>query len=135
MTSKRTKDTKKLSFIFLVLSVLSYIGVAAFTVISLFSKLGGTEKEGIDILSEALKARLVSVSVTIVIVTLIALIIKNKIRTMVYMLSLVVVGIIYGEVAMYAVLGVYFVDEFIFTYLHAKYKNLSIINKEIDKRA
>ena len=135
MTSKRTKDTKKLSFIFLVLSVLSYIGVAAFTVISLFSKLGGSEKEGIDILSEALKARLVSVSITIVIVTLIALIIKNKIRTMVYMLSLVVVGIIYGEVAMYAVLGVYFVDEFVFTYLHQKYKNLSIINKEIDKRA
>lgn len=135
MTSKRTKDTKKLSIIFLVLSVLSYIGVAAFTVISLFSKLGGSEKEGIDILSEALKARLVSVSITIVIVTLIALIIKNKIRTMVYMLSLVVVGIIYGEVAMYAVLGVYFVDEFVFTYLHQKYKNLSIINKEIDKRA
>lgn len=135
MTSKRTKDTKKLSIIFSVSSVLSYIGVALFTVISLFSKLGGTEEQGIDILSEALKARLVSVSVTIIIVTLLALIIKNKVRTMVYMLSLVVVGIIYGEGAMYAVLGVYFVDEFVFTYLHQKYKNLSIINKEIDKRA
>lgn len=135
MTSKRTKDTKKLSIIFSVLSALSYLGVAIFTVISLFSKLGGSEKEGIDILSEALKARLVSVSVTIIIVALIALIIKNKIRTMVYMLSLVVVGIIYGEVAMYAVLGVYFVDEFVFTYLHNKYKNLSVINREIDKRA
>ena len=132
--SKRTKDCKKLSIVFFVCSFVCFIGVALFAIIAAFSKVGGTEKEGMEIISEALKTRLVSLSITMIIGIVLALIIKDKIRTTIYMLALVVISILYKEVGMYVVLGVWALDEYVFTALHKHYKQLTTINKEIDKR-
>lgn len=133
--SKRTKDTAKLARIFGFLSFLCFFGVAIFTVIACFTRIGGGDKEGMEIISEQLKSVLISTSVTIIIVTILALIIKNKVRTTVYMLSLIVNGIIFKEIGMYSILVVWAVDEYLFTNLHNRYKQLAIINKEIDRRA
>lgn len=132
--SKRTKDTAKLSRLFLVLSFLCFVGVAIFTVIACFSRIGGSEEQGLEIFSEQLKTVLVSTSVTIIIVTILALIIKNKVRTTVYMLSLIVNGILFKEVGMYTILAIWALDEYVFTALHKHYHKLKVINKEIDLR-
>lgn len=132
--SKRTKDTAKLSRLFLVLSFLCFVGVAIFTVIACFSHIGGSEEQGMEIISEQLKSVLVSTSVTIIIVTILALIIKNKVRTTVYMLSLIVNGILFKEVGMYTILAIWALDEYVFTALHKHYHKLKVINKEIDLR-
>lgn len=132
--SDRTKKVRKLSFIFFWSSVICYFGVGLFALITCLSTVVGHEKSGIDIISESLKTKLVSLSVTMLIGLIIALIIKEKMRIAVYMLSLIVVSLIYKEVGMYIVLAIWAVDEYIFTALHKHYHNLKIINKEIDLR-
>ena len=132
--SQRTKDVKKLSLIFRLASAFCWLGVAIFAVIAALSKVGGSEKAGYDILSETFKSSVISLSITVIIGLVIAIIIKEKARVAIYMFSLVIVSIIYKEVAMYIVLGIWGVDEYIFTALHKHYKALALINKEIDRR-
>lgn len=132
--SQRTKDVKKLSLIFRLASAVCWLGVAIFAVIAALSKVGGSEKTGAAILSESFKSSVISLSITVIIGLIIAIIIKEKVRVAIYMFSLVIVSIIYKEIAMYIVLGVWGVDEYIFTALHKRYKALAIINKEIDRR-
>ena len=132
--SERTKKVQNLSFIFGLSSLLCWLGVAIFSVIVAFSKVGGSEKTGVNILSDALKTKLISLSITVIIGLICALLIKEKARTTVYMLSLLLLTIVYGETAMYIVLSIWFTDEYVLHSLHKHYKNLSTINKEIDLR-
>ena len=132
--SQRTKDVKKRALIYFILSTLMVVGVVLFVVISTFSKIGGTESTGKDILSEALKAQIISLSVTAIICLLLIFIIKDKIRHTLYVLSIIIAAIIYKEVGMYIVAGIWFVDEYIVYALYKKNKNLIVINKEIDMR-
>jgi len=132
--SDRTKKVQNLSLIFGLSSFLCWVGVAIFAVIAAFSKVGGSEKTGMDILSEALKTKLISLSITVIIGLICALLIKEKARITVYMLSLLLLTIVYGENAMYIVLGVWALDEYVLHALCKRYKNLAIINKEIDLR-
>lgn len=131
--SERTKKVAKLSKLFFFLSLCCFVGVVIFTVIACFSRLGGEKEQGMKIISDELQALLISTSITIVIVALLAFFIKNKIRPTVYMLALIVNGILFKEAGMYAILGVYAVDE-IFSSIRKHYHNLAIINKEIDLR-
>ena len=132
--SQRTKDVRKRSIICFIISTLMTVGVVLFTVISTFTKINGTESTGKDILSEALKAQIISLSVTAIICLLLIFIIKDKIRHTLYMLSIIIAAIIYKEVGMYIVAGIWFVDEYIVHALYKHYKQLITINKEIDRR-
>ena len=132
--TKRTKDVRKLSRIFFFISLCCFVGVAIFTVIATFTRIGGSEKSGMDILSTALKTQLISLSITTIICVILALFIKEKIRTTVYMLALVINSILFKEAGMYIILAVWFIDEYVFAALHKHYKQLLIINKEIDRR-
>ena len=132
--SQRTKDVKKRAVVYFIISTLMTVGVVLFIVSSAFTTIGGTESTGKDILSEALKAQIISLSVTAIICLLLILIIKDKIRHTLYMLSIIIAAIIYKEVGMYIVAGIWFVDEYIIHALYKRYKNLITINKEIDLR-
>lgn len=132
--SQRTKDCKKLYYIFQGISLLCWLGVALFAVIAAFSTIAGSEKSGIDILSEAVKTKLISFSITALIGIVLALLIKEKARLTIYMLSLIILSVLYGEVAMYITLGIWAIDEYVFIALAKHYKLLIQINKEIDKR-
>lgn len=132
--SKRTKDVSKLSLIFFWLSFCCYFGVAIFSVIAIFSHLGGTKEQGMEIISEQLKSVLVSFSITMLIIIALAIFIKNKVRTTIYMFALVINGIIFKETGMYVILAIWGLDEFLFNLLHKHYLGIKIINKEIDRR-
>lgn len=132
--SQRTKDVKKRAFIFWLLSTLITVGVVLFAVISTFSKIGGSESTGKDILSDAFKAQVISLSVTAIICVLLIFIIKDKIRHTLYILSIIIAAIIYKEVGMYIVAGVWALDEYVIHALYLRNKNLITINKEIDRR-
>ena len=132
--SKRTKDVAKLSKLFFFLSFVCFVGVAIFTIIACFTRLGDGEKQGIEIISDALKTKLVSFSITMGIVVILAIFIKEKVRTTIYMLALVINGLLFKEVGMYCILGVWALDEFVFAALHKHYRQLTTINKEIDRR-
>lgn len=133
-TSKRTKDVRKLSRIFFFVSLCCFVGVAIFTVIATFTRIGGSEKTGVDILSDSVKTSLISLSITTIICLILALFIKEKIRTTIYMLALIINSILFKETGMYIILAIWFIDEYVFSALHKHYKTLLTINKEIDRR-
>ena len=132
--SKRTKDVQRLSRIFFLLSFLCFVGVAIFTIIATFTRVGGSEKTGMDILSDEAKKSLISLSITTIICLILTIFIKEKIRVAIYMLSLVIISVIYKTTGMYIILSIWAVDEYVFTLLHKHYKQLTTINKEIDRR-
>lgn len=132
--SQRTKDVKKLSFIFWLISTLMTVGVVFFVLISSFTKLGGSDKTGADILSETLKAQIISLSITAIICLLLIFIIKDKVRNTLYMLSIIITAILYKEVGMYIVGAIWLIDEYVIYALFKHYQALITINKEIDRR-
>ena len=132
--SKRTKDVKKLSFVFWLISTLMLIGVVVFMLVSAFSKIGGSDKTGIDILSESAKNQIISLSITTIICVLLIFIIKDKVRQTIYMLSMIMATILYKQLGMYIVAGVWALDEYVIHALYKHYRALITINKEIDRR-
>lgn len=132
--SQRTKDVKKLSFIFWLISTLMTVGVVLFVVISTFTKLSGSDKTGADILSETLKAQIISLSITAIICLFLIFIIKDKVRNTLYMLSLIITAILYKEIGMYIVGAIWLIDEYVIHALFKHYQALITINKEIDRR-
>lgn len=132
--SQRTKNVAKLSLIFFWLSFLCYFGVAIFSIIAIFSHIGGSKEQGMEIISEQLKTVLVSFSITMIIVIALAVFIKNKVRVTIYMFALVINGILFKETGMFTILGIWGVDEAFFNLLHKHYSKLKVINKEIDRR-
>ena len=78
--SQRTKDVAKLSRIFFVLSCLCFLGTAIFSVIAIFNRIGGEQKQGMEIISEQLKNLLISTSITTLVIAIVALFIKEKLR-------------------------------------------------------
>lgn len=87
-----------------------------------------------QILSEELKEKVIAFGITAAIGLVVALFIKEKARTALYMISLVITVIIKGEVGMYIILAVWGLDEYVFHTLYKSFKNKYIINKEIDLR-
>ena len=132
--SKRTKDVKKLAILFWWISVVLTIGIVIFVLVSTFSKIGASDETGADILSESLKNRLISLSLTAIMCVLLILIIKDKVRQTIYMLSMIIAAILYKETGMYIVAGVWALDEYVIHALYKHYKALITINKEIDRR-
>ncbi len=132
--SKRTKDVRKLAILFYCLSLALTIGVVIFVLIATFTKIGGSDKTGADILSESFKNRLISLSLTAIICVILIFIIKDKIRQTIYMLCMIIAAIIYKETGMYIVAGIWALDEYVIHALFKHYKALITINKEIDRR-
>lgn len=135
-TSDRTKECKKKSIWFTVISTLLWVGAAVFSVVSVFMKAGGVGG-GLavgEMLSETFKATLISLGVTLVIALVLTIFMQNKMRMTIWMGSVIIATICYGEVAMYTMFGVWFFDEYIFHALAKHYRSKYSINKEIDLR-
>lgn len=133
-TSDRTKRLRKGKFGFLIADVVCWVGMAAFTVISVVCLLDKKDGSGTPIFSEDFKALLVSLGVTTIVGLIAALVIKDKMRATIYMLCLILNSVMYKEGGMYATLAVWFVDEYVFHALYERYKLKVSINKEIDLR-
>lgn len=141
MASERTKQCIKRRNIFLIISTIMWIGVAAvmiFGALIKFTKptevIAETVKEPMFTITDSTKNTVISLSITMVIGILGTIIIKDKIRTFMWMLSLIVGSIVYGKYCMYIVLALWFVEEYVFRTLYNYYKQKVSINKEIDLR-
>lgn len=138
----RTKQVIKRRNTFFVLSVLSWVIPAVVMVFSALIKFtggddgGGAEeaKESLSIFSEQVKTFALSLSTTAVVAILASIIIKDKIRTFIWMVTTILSAIVYGSVAMYIVLGLWLVEEYVFHALYEHYKVKVSINREIDLR-
>lgn len=133
-TSDRTKKLRRLRNGFFWADILCWLGMACFTVVSVICLIDSKDASGIPIFSEDFKALLVSLGATTVIGLIAALVIKDKIRTTIFMLCVILNSIMYKEAGMYVTLAVWFVDEYVLHGLYARYKLKTDINKEIDLR-
>lgn len=141
MVSERTKQVKKYRNIFGLLSVLCWVGVAIAVIIVVMTKLGANNNiadEGEALVqigfSQSLKDKAVALGVTTAIILISAIFIKEKVRTTIYLFSILLMRICIGEVGAYIVLGVFALDEYIFHPLYKHFSNKVTINKEIDLR-
>lgn len=143
--SERTKSLKKLYRLFGLLSLVTFVGVALFAVISVFIKTGNpqmtkagleaaAESHDIKILNDDFVKKIVGFGVTTLILLVISLVMTNKLKTTVWIVSMIICTIIYGEVSMYIIAGIWLVNEYAFTPLAKHYKQKLTINKEIDLR-
>lgn len=133
MLSDRTIKCKHLRNLFFVLSCICWIGIVAFVVISVFTRVGA-DGDPMNILSDDMRDKLIAFGTTAIIGIVVALFIKEKIRTALYMISLIIIVIMHGETGMYITLSVWALDEYVFTALYKSFKEKYTINKEIDKR-
>ena len=131
--SDRTKLLKKKRNVWFIFDMAVWVITPVIMMILAFSHLrGGTNLLGI--FSDNIKHVLMSFGITALIGLVCAIIIKDKIRTFLFMISTVIATALYGAGGMYVLLSIWFVDEYI---LHAMYKRLKVkveINKEIDLR-
>lgn len=137
MVSERTKSLKKKRSLFGILTYGLWLGVAIFLAVFAFVKVGGSKEvaeEGMQILSPEMKDALIGLGTTVGVAAIGAIIIKDKIRTFVWMISLIISIILFDKVGMYVVLAVWLVDEYILNSLFKHYCHLVEINKEIDLR-
>lgn len=138
MASERTKKCKKLRNWFFAISTLLLIAVLVFTIINVASifNVPKDPKTGEPLIkiSQSLIDKVVAFGTTTVVVSILAIFIKNKARTAIYMLSLIISIIIKGEPGAYFILILWALDEYVFHALYLNYKNKVVINKEIDLR-
>lgn len=135
MTSDRTKHCKKMRNIFGIISYCLWLGTIVAIMIMCFSKIeNAVEKESLKILSDELTEKIYAFGITAAIGIIATIFIKEKARTFMYMLSIILSVILKGEVGMYIVLSIYATDEFVIRTLYKYYSNKVSINKEIDLR-
>lgn len=132
MASPRAKDLKRKKIIFGLISSLVWVATGLTFVIIALSKFKAKDSSGVPIFSNELKSIITSIGVTAIIGLIVGIIIKDKIRTFVYMASTVLATLIYKEAGMYVVLAIWLVDEYIIHALYKKYSRKYEIRKEID---
>lgn len=132
MASPRAKDLRRKKFIFGLVSTLMWVATGLTFLIIALSKFKAKDSSGVPILSNELKSIITSIGVTAIIGLIVAIIIKDKIRTFIYMASTVLATIIYKDVGMYIVLAIWLVDEYVVHALYKRYARKYEIRKEVD---
>lgn len=120
-TSDRTKLCKKRCILFSIISTILWLGAAVFSVVSVFMKASG-HLGATDILSESFKATLVSLGVTLLIALVLTIFMQNKMRMTIWMGSVIVATICYGQIAMYILFAIWFADEYVVHALAKHYR-------------
>lgn len=137
MTSERTKNLKKKKRIFGLISLCLCVGTLLFFIIyALATKEPPQPKDnGIQFVSDEAKDWLFGLAVTGVVAIVATIIIKDKMNTFMWMLSVVMSVILFGSTGMFIVLALWFIDEYILHTFYNKYKEEIVINKQIDLRS
>ena len=64
----------------------------------------------------------------------IAVIVKNKVKPLVFTADVIIANVIFGSIGLYTMFVIWLLDTYVITPLYNKYKEKYAINKEIDKR-
>lgn len=132
--SEYTKKLKKLRNAFFIIDLVTYIGLTIIMVIAAISKVSGGNKASTQVFSQEVIRVVTSMTTTAIIGILLTIFIKDKARTTLFIINTIIGSIIWGATGMYAVLAIWFVEEYLFHTLYKHYQNKVVINKEIDRR-
>lgn len=125
----RTKKFKKLDILFHVLSWVLCFGTAVFLVLlKVIGAEAGTP------LKETIGSVLYGWLVSNIPLVALSIIVKDKIRPVVWMVDVIMSNIVFGGIAIYIVFGLWVIDEYVISPLARSFHNKYVINKEIDRR-
>lgn len=127
-----TKQTKKYKKTYKTVSVISWLLCFGFGTFLLIFMLCG-KKDGTPI-KEVLGSYLYGIIAANIPLVLITLLVKDKIKPVMWAGNVILSNIIWGGIAIYLVFLAWFVDIYILTYIKDLYKDKYRINAEIDKR-
>ena len=128
-----TKKLKQKKNIFLTFDTAVWLLYPLIMLILAFSHLhGGTNL--LNIFSAPIKDVIMGFGITTAIALVGTIIIKDKMRTFLFMMALAISIALYGSVGMTISFIVWGIEEYILHNLYLHFKNKYTINKEIDKR-
>ena len=135
MKSEITKKYSKLNIIFTILSWFLCFGTAAFLIVyAVITGNQGGEEASVkftEIVGPAVYGYLLSLLPMIVL----AIIAKDKVKPVVWMIDVVMGNFLLGAVAMYTIFGLWLADNYIVSPLKLRFRQQRLINTEIDKRS
>ena len=120
-TSDYTKKLKKLRNAFFIVDLVTYIGLTIVMVMATISKVSGGSKASIQVFSQEVIRVVTSMTTTAIIGILLTIFIKDKARTMLFIINTIIGSIIWGATGMYVVLAIWFVEEYVFHQLYILY--------------
>ena len=116
--------------VFLTVAINKYTGNEPQVMIELSGKFGARAQRVLDKAKTLIMTSLISMIPMIIL----SVIVKDKIRPLVWMINIILSNILLGSVAMYIVFSVWFIDEYILRLMAKSALAKYVINKEIDKR-
>lgn len=134
MKTERTIKCKKLGILFTILSWLLCFGLAVGFVIAYIAMNGNGNGEDSATMKEKFGTIVYGFGLSLIPMLVLAIIVKDKIRPTVWMLDVILANYLFGSWMMYIVFAIWIVDQYIIGPLGKHYRQLYIINKEIDRR-
>lgn len=128
--SKITKGYKKLAILYTILSWTICFAIATGLIVY-----GVTVRwTGDSEMSAKFQKIIGLIGTSLIACVLLALIVKDKIKPLIWMANIILSAYLFSDVIMFAVFGVWVLDTYVITNLAKYYRTKHSINKEIDKR-
>lgn len=134
MRTERTKKMINMRNLFLWLDYFTFIVTTGIMIFSALAHVNSGKSASAEVFSKEFVNAVTSMAVTGVIGIVMAIFIKDKMRTTLFMIDVIISSLVFGSIGMYVVLGVWFIDEYVFHQLYGYYREKASINKEIDLR-
>lgn len=130
MKTNRTIKCKRLGVTFSVINWFLCFGLAIGYIVAFFALKG----EGNGELKQKLGTIVYGFGLSLIPMVVLAVIVKDKIRPTLWMVNIILANYLFGNYCMYTTFGVWLLSEYVFSPLTKHYKQLYVINKEIDRR-
>ena len=130
MKTERTIKCKRLGVAFSVINWIMCFGLAVGLIIVFAS---GIEPDN-ETLKEKLGTIIYGIGLSLIPLIVLAILVKDKIRPTVWMIDIILSNYLFGSTIMYVTFAIWLVSEYVIGPLARHYRQLYVINKEIDRR-
>ena len=130
MKTERTIRCKRLGVAFSVINWIMCFGLAVGLIIVFAS---GIEPDN-ETLKEKLGTIIYGIGLSLIPIIVLAILVKDKIRPTVWMIDIILSNYLFGSAIMYVTFAIWLVSEYVIGPLARHYRQLYVINKEIDRR-
>ena len=130
MKTERTIRCKRLGVAFSVINWIMCFGLAVGLIIVFAS---GIEPDN-ETLKEKLGTIIYGIGLSLIPIIVLAILVKDKIRPTVWMIDIILSNYLFGSAILCGTFGIWLVSEYVIGPLARHYRQLYVINKEIDLR-
>ena len=130
MKTERTIKCKRLGIAFSIINWILCFGLAIAFIIAFAS---GMEPSN-ESLKEKLGTVIYGIGLSLIPMIVLAILVKDKIRPTVWMIDIILANYLFGSTVMYITFAIWLISEYVVGLLAKHYRELYVINKEIDRR-